>query len=281
MPASGIQPRGAHVRWDARLELGFSAGRGRTVLSGRRHRGPLTLQKPFYPGDGVCHAYILHPPGGMAPGDHLRVDVRAGERTAVLLTTPAAGKCYRSDGRPASLNQTLAVAEGAALEWLPQENILFDGCDVDLCTRVDLAAGAKFIGWETVCLGRPAAGEGFDGGRARQHLELWREGRPLLVERSLFRGGSDLLGAAWGMDGNTVSAMLVAVGADGRCLERANALSDEAAGLAGATLIDDVLVCRYLGGKAEAARRYFVGLWRALRPLLLQREPQIPRIWNT
>ena len=44
----------------------------------RRHEGPFCIQRPFYPGDGACHVYLLHPPGGLAAGDELDLDVDVG-----------------------------------------------------------------------------------------------------------------------------------------------------------------------------------------------------------
>ncbi|MDE2089358.1 MAG: hypothetical protein KGJ12_05005, partial [Gammaproteobacteria bacterium] len=48
--------------WNAELSLAFARNNGRTVLSRRRHQGPLQVQRPFYPEPGgVCHVYLLHP----------------------------------------------------------------------------------------------------------------------------------------------------------------------------------------------------------------------------
>lgn len=269
--------------WHARLELEFAKHAARTVIARRRHSGPLTIQKPFYPeASGACHVYLLHPPGGVAGGDSLELDVAVAGGAHALITTPAAGKFYRSDGRQASWRQRFRVLEDSTLEWLPQETIVFDGSRGELCSRVDLGTRARFIGWETVCLGRPAARESFASGCYRQRLEIWREQRPLLIERSLFEGGAGLLSAAWGMQNYAVTATLVALPADERVLNavRTQVRLDEP-GLFAATLMDGVLVGRYLGFQAEHARRAFVTAWRALRPRLLGYTACEPRIWST
>ena len=113
--------------WQARLALEYTRQGGRTALSGREHSGPLLVQKALYPeGDAVCHSIIVHPPGGIAGGDALKLEVRLREDTAALLTTPGAGKWYRSMGPKASLAQRFDVGRGAVLEWLPQPAIVFD-----------------------------------------------------------------------------------------------------------------------------------------------------------
>lgn len=270
--------------WRAGLTLGFSRRGDKTVLSERRHYGPLTVQKPFYPEAGLCHVYLLHPPGGIVPGDRLQIDVRVAENGSALITTPAAGKCYRSDGRTSGMMQVLNVEAGASLEWLPQETILYDGCRTELITRVELARGACYTGWEIVCLGRPAGNELFDTGQCRQRIEVCREQAPLLLERGFFAGGSEALRTAWGMGGCTVSGTFIATPAGRECLEaarRAEQTRLNNGDLCGASLIDDVLVCRYLGHQAEHAKNYFTDVWRRIRPRLLGREACVPRIWST
>ncbi|MGH8480274.1 MAG: urease accessory protein UreD [Gammaproteobacteria bacterium] len=268
--------------WAARLALRFEQRAGRTVLAHRSHEGPLAVQKPFYPEGDVCHVYLLHPPGGVVGGDRLAIEIEVASDAHALITTPAAGKFYRSGGPASMQEQRLSVASGAALEWLPQETILYARCRASVSTRVTLVPGARFIGWEVLCLGRPAAGERFDAGLCRHRLDLWCEDRPLLIERSTIAGGSELLQAPWGFGGHPISGTFLATPSYQTMLDAVRqAVAVEGDDLFSATLLDAVLLCRYLGDSAESARRCFTDAWRAVRPGLLGRAAQPPRIWRT
>jgi len=267
--------------WRARLELGFEKRAGRTVLSRRRHEGPLLVQKPLYPEQGVCHVYLLHPPGGVVGGDQLEVSIDVASGAHALITTPAAAKFYRSLGPLSAQRQTIKL-DGGSAEWLPQESILFSECRAELTTRVMLSGDARFIGWEVVCLGRPAAEEPFSGGFFRPCLELWSEGLPLLVERAHLLGKSAALSAPWGLAARPVWGTLVAFPATAEVLEVVRASVHSAApNLFSATLLDKLLVCRFLGNTAEAARASFTSAWRVIRPILFGRPACPPRIWQT
>lgn len=270
--------------WSANLSLEFSARDGRTVLTQRRHDGPLQVQRAFYPpGDRACHVYILHPPGGVVGGDSLAVRARVERGAHALLTTPAAAKLYRSDNVCARLSQELNVAGDARLEWLPQETIAFDGAHAASTTRVELAANAGFIGWEILCLGRPAAGETYARGAFTQRFEIRRDGAPLWWERQALAGDAPALQAPWGLAGRCVVATLVAVGRAPTALAGLRALlhAERPAGEFSVSQLREVLVCRYLGDSAEQARAGFTEAWRLLRPALWGVEATPPRIWAT
>lgn len=269
--------------WHAALSLGFRRDGMRTVLAHRSARGPLQVQRAFYPEGGVCHVYLLHPPGGIVGGDRLEICAGVDAGAQVLLTTPAAGKFYRSAGRRAEQTHAFSVARDAALEWLPQETIVFDGALARSSTRVELAPGARFIGWEIVCLGRPAGGERFTQGQFQQGMEVYRQGRPLLHECNRFDGGGGVLDDHWGLGGRPVSGTLVCTGGDESDLAAVRAALGEDAGdeLTGATLLDELLLVRFIGGGAERARERFIRAWEVLRPRVLGRPAQRPRIWNT
>src|ERR1700674_5096637 len=100
-------PRAA---WKAELTLVYRRTADRSVLAEKRFEGPLVVQKPLYPeGPGVCHAIVVHPPGGIAGGDDLHISIGVKERSSALLTTPGAAKWYRSAGPWAKQNLSFEI----------------------------------------------------------------------------------------------------------------------------------------------------------------------------
>jgi len=197
-------------RWSARMELDFAVRQGRTTLAKMQFSGPLRVQRPFYP---EASPAMLHPPGGLVSGDDLSLAVRLAQGAHTLLTAPSASKFYAADAHNVAQRQTtdLNVA-GGMLEWLPRETIIYDGARAEMRTSVELDNASACIGWEMICLGRPAANESFTHGSVRQSLILTREGLPLLHEVLRFEGGDALQKCACGLGDQAVSATLFAVG---------------------------------------------------------------------
>ncbi len=278
-PPSAAQAAG----WRADLRLEFERRGERTVLARRSHVGPLVVQKALYPeGDAVCHAIVVHPPAGIAGGDALAVTVALGPDAHALLTTPGAGKWYRSAGPRARLVQTIAVGAGALCEWLPQESIVFDAARGELVTEVSLAPGARYIGAEMLCFGRTGAGERFASGELALATRITRDGAPLWLERGRVEGGGPLLDAPVALAGEPVCGTLVAVAPEcDAALLAACREEVPAAGRGAVTLLPGVLVARYLGPACEPGRDWFVRLWARLRPALAGRAMNVPRIWKT
>jgi urease accessory protein len=283
--AARMAPQDAVARtgWQARLELAFGHHDGRTVLQRRAHAGPLVVQKALYPeGDAMCQCIIVHPPAGIAGGDALALDIDVGPRAIAQLTTPGAAKWYRSAGVDATQAITARVAAGAALEWLPQGNIVFNAACMRNTTRIALADDAVFLGWDAYCLGRTEAHERFVHGAFRQRFEIVRNDALIWAERTAFDANSRLQTSPAGLCGAPVFGTFVAVGPDpdsdvlARC--RAAAATHEVAAL---TQLPGVLVARYRGASLEAAHDCFRALWAIVRPALLHRAACMPRIWST
>ena len=270
--------------WDARLALEYQCVHGRTVLSRRRHHGPLMVQKAFYPeGPDLCHTIVLHPPGGVAGGDTLTITANLARDARVLITTPGAGKWYKSLGRPSSQQLRFVLEEQTLLEWLPQETIIFDQVEASLSNHVTLATGAVYVGGEVLCLGRQASGETYTQGLLHLRTEIWREGRRLWGEYGRLAGGDPLLQSSVGLGGASVFATLVVAGCavTTEVMTAARALPVPDGVRAGITALPDVLVARCLASHSEAARRYCESLWAQLRPWYAGRAASVPRIWRT
>ncbi|MBW7470894.1 urease accessory protein UreD [Marinobacter sp. F4218] len=277
-------------RWAASISLGFDARQDgdntATRMTHVRHQGPLRVQRPFYPEgrNGCCHVYLLHPPGGLVSGDALSIQARVGEGAHTLLTTPAAAKLYKADSHGVAWAQhtRLQVEKGGILEYLPQETLAFDGSRGEQSTTIELATGAKCLGWEILALGRPASKLPFISGHLEQKFRLLMDGRPLWLERQPMDPNHPRFKGHWGQGGATVQATLWVVG-----------LNDEAAAIEELreTLPDNhrwavtrrrgVVLLRYLGQERNEAWALCQRAWELLRPRLTGQPASVPRIWLT
>jgi len=280
-----IQPPVAEG-WQASLRLRVAARAGRSVLAERRHQGPLRIQKALYPeGPQTVQLLLIHPPGGIAGGDALDFDVAVESAAHAQITTPGAAKWYKANGRVARQDVRLNVAQAGVLEWLPQEAIHFDGCDVRQSLAIDCAPDARCIGWEVSVLGRRASRERFSSGRLHQDFSLRVAGQLQWRERSHLTGGDALLDSVVGWNGLHVAGTLWAYGAtiDDTLLDACRAALPPEPGLhAGVTRRDPkLLLARVLADCPERARARLAALWMLLRPALTGRAAQPPRIWAT
>ena len=274
-------------QWQATLSLKFgvqstASNKTRTIISSRQHQGPLVVQKPFYPEGSPCHVYLLHPPGGLVGGDQLTLNVDLEPDTHTLITTPGAAKFYRSTGQVASQNQSFTINEGALLEWLPQETIIFNQANARVESIINLTQSSKFIGWEISSLGRQAGNLPFNEGQFVQKIQILRNNKPLVIERALYQGGDEILSAAWGLANHTTVGTMMITPASKELLELIRQrVTTKPADLFSATLIEDVIVCRHLGSQAVETKKIFTSVWEIARPFIQDIKACIPRIWNT
>jgi urease accessory protein len=206
--------------------------------------------------------------------------VRVEPEASALITTPAAGKFYRSANVPAQLSQVFDVQDGACFEWLPQESIYYSGAHVKSQTVVKLASHARFIGWEITCLGLPARHEAFDKGVLRLGFKLELNGVPRWLDKMRIDGQSASRTAPWGLAGFSAIGTMLAFPGTRASMEELRSLCEPGVEL-GFSLVDGVLVCRALSAQAEPVRRALLDCWRRLRPSLMGRDAHAPRIWAT
>lgn len=250
----------------------------------RRHVGPLAVQSPFYPeDDGSAHIYLLHPPGGVAGGDQLKINCYLGADARAVLTTPGATKFYRSEQSRSVLRVKIDVGVGGICEYFPQETILFNGAYASISTEISLAADAVYMGWEFVSFGRPAAGERFTRGSARQRVRIEREGKPIWFEQFNAACPEQALDPSFALAGQPIVGTMVYAGPVFENVVRRvrNLLDEQTRRVFSITELERVLVCRYLGSRMSEGKALFARAWDVVRETSIGKRAVAPRIWAT
>ncbi|QDO96251.1 urease accessory protein UreD [Ferrovibrio terrae] len=234
------------------------------------------------PGEPIT-AVLITTAGGLTGGDRLNLSVTVDAHATALCTPQAAEKIYRSpDDSAAQIDLTLDVAADAALEWLPQEMILFDGARLDRRIAVSLKADSRLLAGDITVFGRTARGERFASGSLFDRWQVRRDGRLIWTDATRLKDDTTaLLDHPAGFAGAAAQAVILYQGPDAAgardCLRE---LPGREPGCEwGATVIDSLLLVRLLDADAARLRRQFARLWSALRPGLDLR-PAMPRLWK-
>ena len=267
--------------WLGKLSLSFAnrfvnGGLQRTELVDRQQQGPLTVQRPFYPEGKPCHIYLLHPPGGIVGGDKLELDIFLDHGSHLLMTMPGASKFYRSQGNIAQLKQKFTLAPNSIIEWLPQENIFFNGTNANLTTEFNLTLNSRLLGWETLCFGRPVMQEKFGQGNIKSRLTI-----NLPDELGLDEHLKIIDGNCAPIGNYTYSATLFAYPINLAILQQVQKRLENSKVPIGATTLGQLLTVRLLTNDNQICQQYLHQLWTLLRPLIINLSTCPPRIWAT
>lgn len=282
------KPEEASRRWLALYSGEFYLRDGQTRMGKTQHFGPLRVQRPFFPeGPETLHLYLLHPPGGLVGGDHLSINLHGKKNSHILMTTPSAGKLYHNISDLSQGQRVIVkVEDNAIVEYLPQENIIFNGAHGVLDTTVEIDGAGIFMGWEITCLGRPESQELFESGSLIQSLMVYKSGKPLFLDRVNLQAESRLMSGKSGFQNlNLFGTFIITADVEfdyGAWQESMNqSLKEKRGGTIAITQKPGVLIARILGSHTESMRQAFESLWQVLRPLVINKQASTPRIWLT
>ena len=234
--------------------------------------GSLRVRFPSPEGDGLSGVFV-NTAGGVAGGDSFEIDIAAGERSRLTLTTAAAEKVYRAPGTPAQLNIALKVAAGAHLGWLPQETILFDRARVHRRFDIALDETASLLLCEIVVFGRTAMGERMEQGEFVDRWRLRRGGRLVFAETVRLDGniGAKLGRSAVAKGGAAIGTALIVPG-DEALVERIREASESFSGEVGISAWNGFAMARFCA--QDAAR-----LRADMMAVLARTGAMLPRLW--
>ena len=265
-PAPALQ----RARGEGRVVVALRGDR--TTIADLYQEGCAKIRLPNTHTDAV-QAVLMNTAGGLTGGDHLRWSATAGPGARLVATTPACERVYRSIGGDAVVENRLVVGDGAHVDWLPQETILFEQSRLDRRLEVDLADGATLTAVEAVRLGREAMGETARHAVLRDNWRIRRNGRLLHAEATTIGGdprerdGTSLLAGALAF------ATVLHIGPDAeRKLDAVRALLPETGG---ASAVGERLTVRLLALNGLALRQ-------SLSPIiaLLSSAGSLPRLWT-
>jgi len=263
-----------YVRASGGVRVRFGASAGRTQAIERAESGGYRVRFPRMA--ETCEAVLINTGGGMAGGDRMKAEIALAANAAVVVTTQAAEKIYRSQGAPTEICIDLNLASGSRLDWLAQETILFSGSRWGRQLSADIAADASLTIAESIVFGRVAMDEIVDRGSCHDRWRVRRDGKLVFAEDMRLDGNpAGLLAAkASGNGARALATVLhIAPNAEQR-VDEARELLAGASSECGASAWNGMLLMRLLSRDPQALRADLVRFLESFR------HAWMPRAWG-
>ncbi|MEL6677737.1 MAG: urease accessory protein UreD [Pseudomonadota bacterium] len=258
------------------VRVGFRAEGGETRLKDLYQSGSAKGMLPRVHG-GPPQVVLVNTAGGVTGGDRFDYALAVGAGAEAIATTQTAERIYRAASGAGRIETELTLGEGARLDWLPQETILFDGGALDRRLTVEMSGTARLLVCEAVVLGRTAMGETVRGGHFTDQWRIRRDGRLCLAEATRLGGDIETLRQTpASLNGARAFATLAYVAPDAEArLDQARAILATLPDLeAAASAWHGQLVLRCNAKKSVHLRDgllTFLRIWRA---------ESVPRVWH-
>jgi urease accessory protein len=210
---------------------------------------------------------LINTGGGLLGGDRLDIALDLHANAAAAFATQSAERVYRALDDPAEIAVDLRLEDGARLDWLPCETILFSGARLKRSFSVTLAETAEFLAVEAMTFGRVGSDERLAEGLFTERWRLIRGGRLIYADDIRLDGDITRILAhkavasgarAW------ATAIAAGPGVEAR-LEEARGLIEAEGIEAGASAWNNILVARFLASDPRPLRNCLVRFLMAWR----------------
>lgn len=164
-------------------------GQGRSALREQSFRAPFHLSKPHHDADALV-VNVVNPTAGIFDGDELELLAHAEPGARLVLTTPSAGRIYKSrGGGPAVMRQKVTAGAGSFVEFLPEPLIPQAGAVYSQQTELLASDGAELLFFEWLSPGRVAGGEVFAYQKLDWRTDVRVNGKLVARERYILEPG--------------------------------------------------------------------------------------------
>jgi len=264
-------------------KVAFALRDGRSSLSDLCQHDPVRILFPLQAATEPPLATVVTTSGGLVSGDMIEIEATAHEGTSALIVAQAAEKIYRSTGADSRIDVRLTADTEAWLEWLPQEAIIFDEARLRRRTLINAAPGAAVLAGEMLVFGRIASGETFSRGLLRDAWEVRRDDKLIWADALHLEGdvASQLDNPAGFGAARAMATAVVVCDDAANYLQTAREIAEASSGVwASATVVNGVLLVRWLSEDPQRLRQAFDQGWCELRQTIGGYAPQLPRIWH-
>lgn len=194
------------------LRMAVELRQGRSVVAEQYHHGALRVLRPHHFDPWQVSYPVINPGGGYLGGDRYEIDVQVGAGAALMLTSQAATKVYRTPQAPARQETVFRVAEGGLLEYLPDQLIMYRQGRYVQDTTIVVAPGGTCIMADVVTPGWSPQGEPFryDWANLRNRV-LRPDGSTLLVDNLWLEPGVTPMTGLGALEGHSHAGSLLVV----------------------------------------------------------------------
>ena len=272
----------ALARSEGRVELRYRLRNSVSKLAHLYQRGCGRVRFPTVDHADYPEAVLINTAGGLTGGDLMSYQIALEAGAGLTISGQAAEKIYRSVGSTTTIEAEIRLAQGAILEWLPQETILFEKGRLRRMNSVHLETGSRLIALEATLFGRTAHGETLRSATLRDGWKIWRDGNLVWYDNFVLDGDihtnskrSAVLGGAVGM-----ATILIADDHADEYLEAAREAARECGVRAAVTSRDTVLIMRVLADSGYELRKSLARILTRMRTELTGHPVELPKVWE-